>query len=132
MRQLMRQQALSALRSRIVLARRKHHVTAEREGERLNAGCRSGGLWSVMTAHVAKVMAEARLEVAAAVRIEWCPGAQAAREVGSDLVAAARAMRQALDPRRLFVIRARGGCVCATRALPLHLGTGHAHHLIGD
>ena len=111
MSQLMRQQALTALRPQIVLSPRKHHVAPEREGACLNAGRRPVGLWPIVDAHVAKVMAEARLEVGAAGCIEWRPGTQAAGEVRSDLAGATLAIRLALNLRLLPVARAVDGCV---------------------
>jgi len=132
----MRQQALSALRSWIVFFRRKHYVAPEREGARLNAGRRPVGLWPVVNAHIAKVMAEARLEVSAAGCIECLPGSQAACEIRSDLVIFGIAYNRLLVYQRcdfardMFCLDVRFGLILVHLWLRSGGRFQHAHHLI--
>src|SRR5688572_10608875 len=128
MGQLMRQQPLSTLGSRIVLSCGKRYVTPECESPGLYAGRRRGGVRPLVNTHIAKVMAEARLEEAATGWIERHSNAEATGEVGSGFARAGLASCRALYPRLLCVPRARGGCV---RTLRIGTGIGHAHHLLG-
>src|SRR5688572_2748087 len=111
MRQFMRQEALSALGSRIVFSRRKHHVTPESESPRVYSGGRRGGSRPVVDSYVAKVTAEARFEEATARWIERCSAAKVAREIGSNRAPAHLVSRLTAYLWLFLVTRTEGRCV---------------------
>jgi hypothetical protein len=83
-----------------------------------------------MHADVAEVVAEARLEELAALRVEWHASTQPAREVGWHFSGIGGAVRFALDARLLLAARAGGAPRRTSGALSVRHGLRHPHHLV--